>query len=292
MKQLAAVLLVFVFAVSAEPVFSQSALPRLALMEFSVNTDDPKTRQDAITVRNLMESQMIASQRYQIVSGGEIDTILRTRQIQPDNVLPDEAIGKLRQQNIEYLVTGSVEALGEERMVTVKFFDIAAGSFSHSAAQFMSGTAGGLYSGVNLLAAKFFDEIPAGTGEEPYTPGGGRSYKIGDRGPGGGFIFFVGNGSYSEITPALGKGTWDEAVDMVKNHRGGGYTNWRLPSRIELDRAYQNLQKANLVDFGDDWFWSSSQTNVNYAWFQRFSDGYQVNNHKRSTGFVCAMRSF
>jgi hypothetical protein len=287
MARLAAALAFFFAVVPAAQVFSQEALPRLAVPEFELGADEPKIRQDAVTVRNLIESWMIASRKYQVLSPGETEVVLEGRRVRPEDPARDETIGRLRRYRVNYLVTGSLRRGAEgEYTVTLRFFDVSANAFLHSAEQSMRANTNGLYSGITVLADKFLAGMPAG--EEQ----GRRAYKIGDRGPGGGLIFFAGNGSYMEISPALGKGTWNEAVDMAKNYRGGGYTDWRLPSRIELNRVYQNLQKPRLVNLGDTPYWSSTQTDDAYAWLQRFLDGYQFSNQKRLEGVICAVRSF
>jgi hypothetical protein len=86
-----------------------------------------------------------------------------------------------------------------------------------------------------------------------------RTYNIGDKGPGGGFIFYAEGGVYMEVTLTLGSYNWDQAVEVAKNYKGGGFTDWRLPSQSELNMIYQNLRKKNLAGLGDDTYWSSSQ---------------------------------
>ena len=63
---------------------------------------------------------------------------------------------------------------------------------------------------------------------------------------------------------------------MVENYRGGGFSDWRLPTKEELDLVYQNLRKPGIIT-GDETFWSSFQGNYPYYtfWAQRFGDGGQ-----------------
>jgi hypothetical protein len=58
----------------------------------------------------------------------------------------------------------------------------------------------------------------------------------------------------------------------------GGQSDWYLPNRFELDLLRQlgsSLQSTLGVNTGGDWYWSSSEYSSDYAWVQRFSDGYQ-----------------
>lgn len=68
---------------------------------------------------------------------------------------------------------------------------------------------------------------------------------------------------------------------------------WWLPSRVELNLLYKNLRDKVIATWsGDGVYWSSSQRNNNYAWFQRFSDGTQdYGGIKYGTGSVRAVRA-
>jgi hypothetical protein len=78
-KFVVATVLLGVFGMAA---FAQSAeLPRLAVVEFTANISTEKTRADTITVRELVESQMVATGKYQIISRAEIDKLLAEQQI-------------------------------------------------------------------------------------------------------------------------------------------------------------------------------------------------------------------
>jgi hypothetical protein len=72
----------------------------------------------------------------------------------------------------------------------------------------------------------------------------------------------------------------------------GGYDDWFLPSKDELNLMYTKLQKAGQVSFGGLWFWSSSQYGSGYAWVQVFSDGDQGGINKDDEGSVRACRAF
>ena len=52
-----------------------------------------------------------------------------------------------------------------------------------------------------------------------------------------------------------------------------GFDDWFLPSQIELDQMYRNLRRSNLGNFGNEWYWSSTQTSSGKASAQNFSNG-------------------
>jgi hypothetical protein len=117
-------------------------------------------------------------------------------------------------------------------------------------------------------------------------------YKIGDMGPGGGTVFFAEGGTCMELSGLLGEVSWDEAPVLARNYRGGGYSDWYLPTQNELDFIYKNLRSKNIGDLGDSWHWSSSELNDNIAWLQSFGDGTQAVSYKDIALPVRAVRAF
>jgi hypothetical protein len=117
-------------------------------------------------------------------------------------------------------------------------------------------------------------------------------YGIGSTGPGGGMVFFAENGRYMEVSGILGAATWSNALILARNYQGGGYSDWRLPSKEELNLVYQNLRAKNIGNLGDSSHWSSSEGSVYVSWNQRFSDGSQYSSYKDSTSSVRVVRAF
>jgi hypothetical protein len=158
-------------------------------------------------------------------------------------------------------------------------------------------------------------------------------YKVGDKGPGGGWIFYdkgrVLNGwRYLEAAPkdeptaewgasgktvdgtatgvGAGKRNTELILEFLKNSTrevgraaqfceeqfAGNFDDWFLPSKDELNLMYQNLKVKGLGGFGSGSYWSSSQRDNNYAWYQGFSDGGQNNNSKYLSFCVRAVRAF
>jgi hypothetical protein len=115
---------------------------------------------------------------------------------------------------------------------------------------------------------------------------------IGDTGPGGGIIFFAEGREYMEVSRILGNHTWSTAPSAARNHRGGGYSDWRLPTKDELNLIYQNLRAKNIGNFGDGYYWSSLEYSNTAVWQQRFEDGYQGAYNKGGNHLVCAVRVF
>jgi TolB-like protein len=320
----------FVAAMTAM-VFAQGAeLSRLAVVEFTPNISNEKTKADAITVRNLVESQMVMTRKYQIITRDDIDKLLANQKIQVSSISSAENIKKLQLQNISYIVTGSVDAMGSDYAITVRVLDVSTGQFSHSDNAFMGGGSQELYNGINGLMTKFV----AGMSSKGGVVDSSKTYKVGDFGPAGGYVFYdkgvFSNGwRYLEAAPAeteftsiqwgayqqdvpgtgtavgFGKRNTEIIVERLKglNESGraaqlcasmnfDGYSDWFLPSKDELDLMYKNLKQKGLGGFSDSWYWSSSQGSYNSSWGQRFSDDGQGSDNAGYAYSVRAVRAF
>lgn len=110
----------------------------------------------------------------------------------------------------------------------------------------------------------------------------------------GGVIFFLDatneHGLIASKHDLSGEADWDEAMDFCSQYTAGGFTDWRLPSDIELNLIY--LQKGKLGEFVRFSYWSSSEYAGHFAFFQNFYTGEQDNDFKDNTCYVRAVRSF
>ena len=119
-----------------------------------------------------------------------------------------------------------------------------------------------------------------------------RVFSIGDIGPGGGTVFFAENGRYMEFSEEIGRLRWNDAVVAASNHRGGGFSDWYLPTRNELDLLYRSLRENRLGGISYDWYWSSTEITNESAWYRNFSGGRQGSANKTSPFRVMAIRVF
>lgn len=77
------------------------------------------------------------------------------------------------------------------------------------------------------------------------------------------------------------------------DYRGGGFDDWYMPARSELQVIYNNLghnknppagfESGGAQAFQASYYWCSTQHSANSAWFRRFSDGYESYDYKSST---------
>ena len=90
------------------------------------------------------------------------------------------------------------------------------------------------------------------------------------------------------------------AAGLARAYNGGGFTDWFLPSKDELNKMYTNRATINTTaaansgsDFSINFYWSSTEYDNSYAWFQYFTNGTQyIYYDKASTYDVRAVRAF
>ena len=85
------------------------------------------------------------------------------------------------------------------------------------------------------------------------------------------------------------------AAGLARAYTGGGYTDWYLPSKDELNKLF--LNKTAIGGFMLDLYWSSTEvdpsSNPNYfAWIQYFDNGGLYHGGKNTTYYVRAVRAF
>jgi len=122
-------------------------------------------------------------------------------------------------------------------------------------------------------------------------PTGLDNAEIGTIGPGGGTVFYAEGNQYKECSGELGNNTWSEAKTVAKNYRGGGFSNWHLPTRNELDLMYKNLKKNRLGGFSNGRYWASEDNSYD-EYYQSFFSGKQGDGYSSDLYGVRAVRSY
>ncbi len=178
-----------------------------------------------------------------------------------------------------------------------------------------------------------------------------KTYKLRDIGPAGGYIFYInpnyeedgwryleaapsdqgsavwgqimtipgadgtaiGTGRQNTLDIVNGDASANKAADFCKNLSLGGYKDWFLPSKDELDLMCWNLHgirynssnppipivnpdvpNPSIYSFGSNNYWSSSEiVSTTVAWSQSFIDGSQNGATNKGNGdFVRPIRAF
>jgi hypothetical protein len=79
-------------------------------------------------------------------------------------------------------------------------------------------------------------------------------------------------------------------ANLAKTNGDVDYSDWYLPSRVELNLLY--LQKTIVGGFGDYFYWSSTEQIPDMAWYQNFTNGFQGLDPKERTHKIRCVRAF
>lgn len=84
------------------------------------------------------------------------------------------------------------------------------------------------------------------------------------------------------------------AAIICSNYNGGGYGDWYLPSRYELNLMYINLHQHGLGSFAEVGYWSSTEHSLfkEQAEAQLFKNGVQFGDDKSAGNNIRAIRAF
>jgi len=83
----------------------------------------------------------------------------------------------------------------------------------------------------------------------------------------------LGTGRANTETIVAKQGPGNYAAKLCADLEMGGYNDWFLPSKDELDKIYDN--KRTIGGIAEQRYWTSSEADVNNAWPQNFANGYQ-----------------
>ena len=99
----------------------------------------------------------------------------------------------------------------------------------------------------------------------------------------------VGSGFENTYTAMAADG--HPAAAVVRNATHGGFNDWFLPSKDELDLMYRNRNVIGGFSENNT-YWSSSKGSENLAWIQIFRNGVQMEGNRGSDYSVRAVRRF
>lgn len=253
-------------------VFAQKSI---AVSTFDI-TGGAVSSEEAEAITELFISELVATGKVNVVDRANFDKVIEEMKFQSSDWSNSEktiALGNAVNANM--VVRGQIIKLGSKMYLSSTVIDLkTANVLSSAREQFNS--LDDIFGLLTNFAKKTVE---------------GLSLKIGDIGPGGGIVFYIEGKKAYEVSEILGDANWETAMSMAKNFRGGGYDDWYLPTKDELNLVYKNLRKAGIIS-GDSRYWSSSEDSDSIAWRQRFSDGNQDILLKRYISSVRAIRAF
>lgn len=252
MKKLFIVLLMLLVVTSM--VFAQKSI---AVSTFDI-TGGAVSSEEAEAITELFISELVATGKVNVVDRANFDKVIEEMKFQSSDWSNSEktiALGNAVNANM--VVRGQIIKLGSKMYLSSTIIDLkTANVLSSGREQFNS------IDDIFGLLTKYANQTIEGL-----------SLKIGDIGPGGGIVFYIEGKKAYEVSEILGEANWETAMSMAKNFRGGGYSDWYLPTKYQLDLVYQNLRKTGKISV-NSWYWSSSECDSVHAWYQSFRDGY------------------
>lgn len=121
--------------------------------------------------------------------------------------------------------------------------------------------------------------------------------------PEGATVQSLGAGS-SNTSRVLAVAPADSATALARSYRGGGFTDWSLPSSRELNllcrfvhgapsgEDFCEPSSALVPGFAPDFYWGSYVPSPGLAWYQNFSSGGQSSVSQENTLRVRPVRAF
>ena len=71
----------------------------------------------------------------------------------------------------------------------------------------------------------------------------------------------------------VGYGSWEQATAACDALILKGHDDWRLPTKEELDEAYEYFRQKGLNEIQSDTYWSSSRVDEHHIWAKDFGNG-------------------
>jgi TolB-like protein len=182
------IFVIVLLTVTFTALFAQEK-PQLAVVSFSTNLNTEKVRSDTIMVRNLVESAITGTNKYSVITRNKIDELLKEQKISVSSISSNENREKLQLRKISYIVTGSVNAVDNHYLITINVLDVSSGEFLNSKKALIGNSANELFAGLDKLSDELIKGMTAEGGRVTQVTSN-KTYKVGDFGPAGGYIFF------------------------------------------------------------------------------------------------------
>ena len=274
------VLFIFMFSINFF-CFSQQALPRLGVLTFDVNDKSDLTLcKDAIAISNIIRSNIVKSNKYEVITREKIDKLIKEQRIQTSSISSKENIAKLKLANIKYLVVGNVDLLGDTYTVSMSVLNITNGKFEFADIIIVLCYAQIIFSEITSFTKNFiltFDPSEKKQVKDESPPS--RVYKVGDYGPSGGYVFYdkgvFSNGwryleaSASEFEFSAEWGAFSKNVFGTEHSVGSGKKNTQaILNALKGSNDVRNASKLIfeiIPNFSNEWFLpSKDELNLMY----------------------------
>jgi len=225
-----------------------------------------------------------ASKNIQVIDRQHTDDIRKEFNIQFSGDVSDAEVKRIGQQlGAQFVVTGSLVDIGNAYRFRVAAINIETAVREGSSSL-----------NININDPQVVFLLTGKRPEISSTPSKSVTYKIGDKGPGGGFVFYIKDGLCKECSPSgsIGKFNYGRARELANTYQGGGFDNWRLPNMQELNLMYMNLKQKNIGGFFNETYWSSNESvSKGYVSSVTVVDFGSGNSSNYSPGEFCNVRA-
>ncbi len=211
--------------------------------------------------RNL-QTEYSKTKQFVIVDRNNFDKILAQHKFQDSEWSNSDKIAVMKSAfNAQYIVTTKLDFYEGKVYLTSSVIDVNSTAIVASADSEVGSVYDLIEGKLKMLVTKIMKQV-----NPSYKP----TYKIGEFGQGGGYVFYIdGNKVYEFYGPIGFKNdeygyvfqvtfSWSKAIEKCKKYSGGGYNDWRLPSIDELKIISKHIaqSKSSLLPWG---YWSSKE---------------------------------
>jgi TolB-like protein len=293
----------------------EAGMPRnAAAAVFRINSDSGPLSDH---IEEELTGHLVNRKNLVMIDRKNVDAIKNEQELQLSGEISDEsmqAIGKML--GVRFIITGSFTGMGGgDYRLRIQAADVSTAVIVASAS----------------VAVRADDQIAFLFSQRQPTVRSGGEYRIGDRGPAGGIVFYDkgrasggwryleaapvqtetdrewGTGIDAGTSPSVGTGkrnTQRLAEAMRKENQKenailycdelvcGGADDWFLPSADELELMYKNLKAKGLGDFAETVYWSSTGGALNMRRSFQFKSGVGMENYGADAAKVRAIRAF
>ena len=205
--------------IAAAAVFAKPKL--MAIATFDIN-NNAVSEAEAEGITELYIAELASTGKVSIVDRNNFNKLLKEMNFQAGDWADSEKTIRLgTASGASVIGRGQIIKLGNKMYLSATVIDVKTAKVISSAkTQFES-----LDNIFNILP-DFVESISVGL------------TLIGSTGPGGGLICNIEGNRGLECSEVLGSANWEDAKKMCAKFRGGGYDDWYLPSKEELNFIY------------------------------------------------------
>lgn len=289
MKKFAGILLALITSTLAT--FAQEGLK--VVTPLFLATDVPEEEVSVITDYFISKYAFAVKGKAEVIDRDSFDMLVEEHNFQSNDWASKEGRSQLEMLNASHLVRGKLSKFRSQLVVTIKLIDVKTGVV-YATYEDRIADVEELFIKMPEICEKLAEQI----GGNNYNSTVPKKFKIGDVGPGGGIVFFIDGSKAYEFSETLAdKSIFRDAPSICRSYKGGGYSDWYLPTRYELNLIYQFFLDTGR-SAGGDFYWSSERApdkgNAYYGWGQSFITGKQIDRFMGDNmySYVRAIRSF